>query len=258
MRRSYVVVLFLVVVGLLAVLLRGRQETHPPLVESGDLSDGVGARVEPAVASINSALAQAEKPILAVPIQRIKVVVKRQLSELDARDKKSMALVNYVLKDAGKPEILSTASISLEDLEVLREIIGQNAKSVDAAEGVLTKHADQVLSEARASLEARLARGETTGLPLQSGENSMRRRHPFEAISSIELAGRRYIVRVHPKDDDRLAGLGDGLASANKSYLANALASVMFVLVAAHATSRLWSRRCVQTSTASRCTVRCE
>ena len=112
MRRSYVVVLFLVVVGLLAVLLRGRQETHPPLVESGDLSDGVGARVEPAVASINSALAQAEKPILAVPIQRIKVVVKRQLSELDARDKKSMALVNYVLKDAGKPEILSTASIS--------------------------------------------------------------------------------------------------------------------------------------------------
>jgi hypothetical protein len=85
MRRSYVVVLFLVVVGLLAVLLRGRQETHPPLVESGDLSDGVGARVEPAVASINSALAQAEKPILAVPIQRIKVVVKRQLSELDAR-----------------------------------------------------------------------------------------------------------------------------------------------------------------------------
>lgn len=143
------------------------------------------------------------------------------LSRLGKDDQGRFHHVNYHLKEHSLELIPEDATILEGDLDVFRQIIADNDRVVKAAQKPLNQYIGDVTRSKWAEVKQRIADGQTHGLPKKGPNNRMKRRHPYEAISSVLHNGERYVIRVHPNSDPRLAELGNAYDAADKSRVAD-------------------------------------
>jgi hypothetical protein len=131
------------------------------------------------------------------------------IAELSAEDRTRLSQVDEILSEAGRAPIPSSSRIAVDDLEVFRTVVDKNRAAVSAAKATLTRRADTLLADRRQQVVDRIAAGIIDGLPIKGPNNRLRRRHPYEAITEQEIAGKRYVIRVHPSEDAQLAKAGE-------------------------------------------------
>lgn len=142
------------------------------------------------------------------------------VAALTGRDQDRLKSVNAVLRNAGLAPLPHDATIDPKDLDAFREVVDTANRSCDAALSTWRSAADTKLGQLKKDLMERLGRGETDGLPLESPDNSMKRRHKYEALSLIMHEGRNYVIRVPIESEQDLLRAGAQMDSEERQRLA--------------------------------------
>jgi hypothetical protein len=124
-------------------------------------------------------------------------------------DRLRLDKVNAALAAAGLAGVPSQGEIEGTDLVAFRALVDDAEACVDEAEGAWLDLAAAVNGRLERDLMARLRSGQVDGLPVATEENSMRRRHPHEAITQVLTGGRSYVLRTSPQQEPRLGVEGE-------------------------------------------------
>ena len=130
------------------------------------------------------------------------------VADLEPHDAVLIRRIDGALSKAGLRTIHPRAVIDVGDLAALREIVNEAERRVDLADEEFLDVCESVIDPLRRDLLARLARGETAGLPLMGPQNPLKRLHPYEAITQVSYGGSNYVLRVGPWNAPALASKG--------------------------------------------------
>lgn len=133
------------------------------------------------------------------------------VGEMAAEDAKRIAFINSALARAGMAGIPSYATIRMEDLVVLREIVDEAEARVALADEQFLNACVAATDPQRLALIQRLSRNEPPGVAEMGPDNPFRRSHPHEAITQVAYQGKFYVLRVAEWENQEIARTGAAL-----------------------------------------------
>jgi hypothetical protein len=209
--RSAVQLSMAIVVCALAgtwILQRGAAHESPPLSSCSGLE--APSHVEHPPEAVHAPVSSGDASV--------RDVARTQVASADAEtltvdclvkeDADRLLAVNAALRQAALAPIDPASRIRRSDLIVLRTIVDDSEKVVAKAEDRWLDAATAATAPLVKSLHEKLERGDSADLPIMSRDNSMRRRHPHEAITQVLFGNKYYVVRVMPQDNESLATVG--------------------------------------------------
>ncbi|MFN3244822.1 MAG: hypothetical protein ACE37K_25190 [Planctomycetota bacterium] len=136
------------------------------------------------------------------------------IAEFGGQDRERLRFLNGIMDLEGKKKVPADARIRSADLDMFREMVDAANHDVDHALDGWRSIANKRTAQLEQQLHARLARGETEGLPYQSADNRMKRRHPYEAITQVVCEAGTFVLRAPVDENPRLKQAGEELDHA--------------------------------------------